>query len=224
MCLSSQAADTAHPSFNRLKVDAHMRDGALLFEKRGKAAGWLYGRLISKGQVNYCADRLKALGRLKTPEQAMMQPMLQTENAECPVLPYFGARSEVTVAPGEGQELWFIMGYAESEERALEDCRELQGRLNDCFAMSEAQTDGLLRETATEYGKAELFERIAARLLLEIPIKYGAVGPRGTETLWKHGISGDRPVLLVEIQRITELRLLRSLMDFRNTWQKDCCP
>lgn len=40
VCLSSQAADTAHPSFNRLKVDAHMRDGALLFEKRGKAAGW----------------------------------------------------------------------------------------------------------------------------------------------------------------------------------------
>ena len=224
VCLSSQAADTAHPSFNRLKVDAHMRDGVLLFEKRGKAAGWLYGRLISKGQVNYCADRLKALGRLKTPEQAMMQPMLQTENAECPVLPYFGARSEVTVAPGEGQELWFIMGYAESEERALEDCRELQGRLNDCFAMSEAQTDGLLRETATEYGKAELFERIGARLLLEIPIKYGAVGPGGTETLWKHGISGDRPVLLVEIQRITELRLLRSLMEFSKYMAKRLLP
>ena len=224
VCMSRQAADTAHPSFNRLTVDAHIRDGALLFEKRGRDAGWLCCRLISKGQVHYCADRLKALGRLKTPEQAMLQPMPQAESAECPVLPYFGARSEVAVAPGEGQELWLIMGYAESEERALEDCRELHGRLGDCFAMSEAQTDGLLRETATEYGKAELFERMAARLLLEIPVRHGAIGPGGREALWRHGISGDRPVVLAEIRRITELRLLRSLMEFSKYMAKRLLP
>ena len=155
VCLSSQAADTAHPSFNRLKVDAHMRDGALLFEKRGKAAGWLYGRLISKGQVGLLCGQAKGAGAAEnTGAGHDAANAANGKRRMSGIAVFLGARSEVTVAPGEGQELWFIMGYAESEEPALEGAaRELQGRLDDCFAMSEAQTDGLLRETATEYGE-----------------------------------------------------------------------
>ena len=46
----------------------------------------------------------------------------------------------------------------------------------------------------------------------------------GLGTLWKHGISGDRPVVLIKVSRVTGLRLLKSLGEFAGYMEQRLCP
>ena len=225
-CLCSWAEDAAHPGFNRLTIDARLCRDMLIFEKRpkwGEQGEYLYTKLISPADVAYLSDRLKAQGRGKTLEQAMAQPVRE-EEVSSPVLPYAAARTEFVLEPGEGQELWLLMGHAESADRAAEYCEEMENDLGECFALADAQTDGMLAMTGTERGKAELFERIAARLLLALSQKDGGGQGGGLGTLWKHGISGDRPVVLIKVSRVTGLRLLKSLGEFAGYMEQRLCP
>lgn len=225
-CLCPWTEDAAHPGFNRLTIDAGLRRGMMIFEKRpreGEQGRYLYTKLISPGEAVYLSDRLKAQGRGKTLEQAMAQPV-QEEDVSSPVIPYAAARTEFTLEPGEGQELFLLIGYADSPQRALEDCEEMEGDLGECFTLAAAQASGMLDMAGTEPGKAELFERMAARVLLGISQKSCGGESGGLAALWKRGISGDRPVLLVKISRVTELRLLRSLGEFSAYMEQRLCP
>ena len=223
-CLCPWAEEAAHPGFNRLTIDAELHRGMLIFEKRpkeGEKGRYLYVKLIAPGSIRYLSDGLKARG--STPGQIMLQPAME-EDVSSPVLPYASARSEFDIEPGERQEAWLLIGYADSIERAAEDCEEMEGDMGECFALAAAHTAGMLAQAGIEQGKAELFERMAARLLLGISLKNRGGGSGGLGALWKRGISGDRPVLLVRISRVTELRLLKSLGEFSAYMEQRLCP
>ncbi|MBR5292336.1 MAG: DUF3131 domain-containing protein [Clostridia bacterium] len=215
-CICEWAEEAAHPGFNRLTIDAALRRGMLIFEKRpkeGEHGDYLYTKLISPGEVVYLSDRLKAVGRGKTPEQAMLQPV-QEEDVSSPVLPYAAARTRIVLEPGEGQELYLLMGYADSVQQALEACEETEGELGECFALAEAHTAGMLMMAGIEPGKADLFERIAARVMFGGNKRKGEGGSGGLGALWRWGISGDRPVVLIRVSRVTEVRILKALGEF----------
>ena len=225
-CICPWAEEAAHPGFNRLTIDAAIRRGMLIFEKRpreGAQGDYLYAKLISPGEVVYLSDRLKAVGRGKTPQQAMLQP-IQEEDVSSPVMPYAAARTRIVLEPGEGQELFLLMGYADSIQQALEDCEEMEGELGECFALAEAHTAGMLTIAGIEPGKAELFERIAARAIFGTDSRKGEGSSGGLAALWRWGISGDKPVILIKVSRVTELRMLKALGEFCGYMAQRLCP
>ncbi len=225
-CLCPWAEDAAHPGFNRLTIDAVLRKGMLIFEKRpkvGEQGKYLYTKLVSPGEVIYISDKLKARGRGRTIEQAMKQPVRE-EDVSSPVIPYAAARTCFYLEPGEGQELFLLMGYADSIQRAMEDCEEMEGDLGECFGLAAAQTSGMLATAGTDPGKAELFERMAAKVMLGTSHRKGEGTCGGLAALWRRGISGDRPVILIRVSRVTELRLLKSLGEFSAYMAQRLCP
>ena len=85
-----------------------------------------------------------------------------------------------------------------------------------------------LRMAGLSEGKAELFQRMAARLLLQIPLKPqrpkdAPLGP-GLEGLWQLGISGDLPILLMEVESLQGLRMARTLLEFCSYMAAQNCP
>jgi len=223
-CLCPWAEEAAHPGFNRLTIDALVRKGMLIFEKRpreGEHGRYLYTKMISPGEVVYLSDRLKAHGRGKTHGQAMTQAV--QEDVSSPVMPYAAVRTRITLKPGEGQEVFLLVGYADSVQAALDDCEEMEGDIGECFALAEAHTASMLSMAGIEYGKAELFERMAARVLLNLSQKNGNGTGGGLGALWRRGISGDRPVVLIKISRVTELRILKALGEFSSYMAQRLC-
>ncbi len=225
-CICPWAEEAAHPGFNRLTIEALLRRGMLIFQKRpreGVQGRCLYTKLVSPGDVVYLSDRLKATGRGRTPEQAMLQPV-QEEDVSSPIMPYASARTRIVLEPGEGQELFLLMGYADSVNRALEDCEDMEGELGECFALAQAHTSGMLTMAGIEPGKAELFERMAARAMLGTAPRKGEGNSGGLAALWRWGISGDRPVILIKVSRVTELRMLKVLGEFSGYMAQRLCP
>lgn len=226
-CLCQWMEYISHPGFNRLTIDARLHDDMLIFEKRpkgGEQGRYLYVRLISPEKVVYQSDGMEARGRGKPLKQTVLQNVQQQERVSAPVMPFAAARTRLRMEPGESREIWLLMGYADSLQGAQEDCEEMEGDLGECFALAEMQASGMLNMAGLEPGKAELFERIAARVLLGMSQKEGRGKQGGLSALWKWGISGDRPVLLIRITRITELRILRALGEFSAYMEQRLCP
>ena len=112
--------------------------------------------------------------------------------------------------------LHFIMGCAPSRAKALAQAEEIRVGLGECMDLAWAHAKSALGMAGITEGKAELFERIAARLLLHIPQK----PPRpdrtqpheGLSGLWQLGISGDLPILLMEVKSLQALRMVKTCL------------
>lgn len=231
VCLSGQSDDLAHPAFVRLTVEAEEEEGLLLFRRRQgggpKPTGVLYAQLYGDIRPRYAADRLRAQGRGSTLAEALKRP-LAAGPVEAPIDPYLAARAGLTLAAGQSATVWFLMGYAPNRAKALTLAEELRAGLNECTDLAWAHAQSALRMAGLSEGKAELFERIAARLLLHIPQK----GPRPSDAapgeglygLWRLGISGDAPILLMEVSSLQSLRIARTLLELSTYLSARRCP
>lgn len=232
VCLATAEEDMAHPAFVRLTVEAAQQEGMLLFWRRqgggAKPKGVLYAQLYAQGlHPRYCTDRLSARGRGATLGESMRRP-LGGGPAEAPVDPCIAARATVSLEAGQSQTLWFLMGYAPNGEKALAQAKDLRAGLGEWEELAWAHALSDLRMAGLSEGKAELFQRMAARLLLQIPQKPkrpkdAPLGP-GLEGLWQLGISGDLPILLMEVESLQGLRMARTLLEFSSYMAAQNCP
>ncbi len=215
IALATQAEDLAHPAFVKLTVDAKLVDGTLLFERRGKNACWAYARLCGPAKPQYATDRLAYLGRNRTYAEAMKTPMAAPETVSAPIEPGLCARTSVTLRPGESAEFTFLFGMAESERKALAEAEAMRAEAGEAFDLAWAHANSALRFAGVEQGKAALFERIAARLILGVP--QGRVLPGGpcpgVPGLWKLGISGDLPIVTLRVDRHASMRMAKTLLE-----------
>ncbi len=221
VCMETQRRDMAHPGFVKLTVNASMEDDVLLFEKRASDAKdfkYLYCMLLGPSKARWCTDRLVMPGRGKSITEALLQPMLGRESVELPVEPGICARANVAVKPGGAAQYYFAMGYALTKKQALMDAQELKAELEASFDLAWAHANSALRFAGLTRGKAELFERMAGKLLLGLPQKRLTELPHGAgrEKLWRFGISGDEPVVLMRVYKLTQARTVKMLMEFHD--------
>lgn len=215
IALATQEEDLAHPAFVKLTVDAQLEGDTLLFTRRGKNACWAYARLAGPVKPKYAVDRLSYLGRNRTYVQAMQTPMVTPETVASPIEPGLCARASITLKPGESAEFTLLIGMAESEKAALSEVEAMQAEAGEAFDLAWAHANSALRFQGIEPGKAVLFERIAARIILGIP--QGRALPAGLCSgipgLWKLGISGDLPIVLLRVERHASVRIAKTLLE-----------
>lgn len=231
VCLAVQKDDMAHPAFVRLTVEAEEGDGMLFFRRRQgggpKPDGVLYAQLYGDIRPRYATDRLRAQGRGSTLAEAMLRPLV-AGHVEAPVDPYLAARAGISLAAGQSATVWFLMGYAPCRAKALSLAEELRAGLSECTDLAWAHAQSALRMAGLSEGKAELFERVSARLLLHIPQKSErppeANAGEGIYGLWRLGISGDLPILLMEVKSLQSLRMARTLLELSVYLAARRCP
>ncbi|WP_295388968.1 glycosyl transferase [uncultured Thiodictyon sp.] len=125
--LAHPAGDAAHPAFSKLFVETE-RDaatGALLARRRPRAAGehwpWLVHALVGAGAREWETDRMRFLGRGRTPAApaalAAGAPLSGTVGSVLD--PVFSLRTRVELAAGATAELCFLTGVAPDRAAAL---------------------------------------------------------------------------------------------------------
>lgn len=214
ICLASEAEDRAHPAFNRIRVEAERAGDVLLFHRRANGP-WLYCTLAGGSGLRFSTDALQFPGRFRRFCEAMAEPLLPGQDISLPVEPMCHMRAEVRVHAGMSAELCLVMGLAESREQALADAAALCTQ-TDALPLAAAHAESALRFAGIGWGKANLFERMATRLLLHLPQKRekAAGGGGALAKLWRLGISGDAPIVLFFVESIAQLRMAKTLMEF----------
>jgi cyclic beta-1,2-glucan synthetase len=133
--------------------------------------------------------------------------------------PIFSLRRRVTIPAGATARIafWTVVATSREAVLALADKHRDAMAFDRASALAWTQAQMQLRHLAISPDEAHLFQRLAGHVLYSDPSLRPASeiicgGLRKASTLWPHGISGDRPIVLVRIDGEDNLDLVEQLL------------
>lgn len=237
--LGEQAADLAHPAFGKLFLETEWVPSmaALLCRRRPRSPEqkpiWAVHVLAldgpALGPIQFETDRGRFLGRRRTMSRpaALDVDAVELTGSVGPVLdPIFALRVRLRVDPGSSTTVAFSTAVADSREEALALADEFHSMhaITRAFELAWAHNRVELRHLQLAVEDAHLFQRLAGHLLfpslgLRAAPEILAANLQGQPGLWRLGISGDMPILLVRISEPADLNLIRRLLTAHTYWR-----
>lgn len=239
--LAPQNADIAHPAFSNLFVRTEYipEVAGLLACRRQRSAAdpplWaahVVGVAESNG-IEYETDRMRFIGRTGTLRRpAAVMEARPLSNTVGPVLdPIFSLRARVRVAPGAMVHSVFSTMVASSRDEILlmADKYSDPAAFERISVLAWTQAQIQLHYLGIERGEAHLFQHLANRLLFVDPamrpcdeiLKSSSLNAAG---LWKFGISGDYPILVLRIDTVGDQGIVRQLLRAHEYWRLKLLP
>jgi cyclic beta-1,2-glucan synthetase len=235
--LAPHVADLSHPAFGKLFLETEWlpSHGALLCRRRPRAAGqepiWAVHVVSVEGEtsseIEYETDRARFLGRGRTPAApAALEPGARLSGTTGPVLdPIFSIRRRFRLEAGGVLSLLICTGVAKSREEAvaLADHYRDGHAVSRVFDLAWAHSQIELRHLQITTAEAHLFQRLVTHLIYSAPTLRAepevlAANRQGQAALWRYGISGDNPILLVRVASAADLPLVRHLLLAHSYW------
>jgi cyclic beta-1,2-glucan synthetase len=230
LVLNPRAADQAHPAFGKLFLETEYVEAvsALLCRRRPRSPEqkplWAVhvlavdGPLI--GPTQYETDRARFLGRGRSPsDPAALERGTALSGTTGAVLdPVFSLRRRVRVVPRGSVVAVFTTAIADSREQALvlaDQYHGIQG-VTRTFELAWAYSQVQLRDLRLSAEETHLYQRLASQIIyagssLRVPGALTA-NRQGQQALWRYGISGDLPIVLVRIADMGEVALVGQLL------------
>ena len=238
LSLARQADDVAHPAFAKLFVETEFDAplGALLATRRQRSSAdplvWAAHLAVVEGDwsdnIQFETDRSRFVGRGRTIRSAAaITDRWPLSNTAGPVLdPIFSLRRRVTIPAGATARIafWTVVATSREAVLALADKHRDAMAFDRASALAWTQAQMQLRHLAISPDEAHLFQRLAGHVLYSDPSLRPASeiicgGLRKASTLWPHGISGDRPIVLVRIDGEDNLDLVEQLLRAHEYWR-----
>ncbi len=228
IALASQAADAAHPAFQKLFIETEFvpEESALIAKRRPREAShqppWAVHVLAAgpHSAVEYETSRAAFLGRngnLKLPAALQNGSFPGTTGAVLD--PVLSLRTRVIVPPSQSVMLAVTTAFAKTREEAIalaDQYHEPRG-VQRAFELAWAYAQVELRHLHVSPAKMHLYQRLASKLIfpesaLRAPPQILAANRQGQRALWRFGISGDHPILLVHVTDPDQVDLVRDLL------------
>jgi len=237
------AADALHPAFSNLFVQTEIlrRQRAILCTRRprsqGEQAPWMLHMMAVPGakigEVSYETDRMQFIGRGNTvadPQAMSGGAGLFTgalSGSEGSVLdPIVAIRYRITLDPEESATINMVSGIGETREAALSLVEKYQDRSLADRVFDLAWTHGqvLLRQCNVSEADAQLYGRLASSIIyanasLRADPSVLIKNHRGQSGLWGYAISGDLPIVLLQIEDPANIELVRQLVQAHAYWR-----
>src|SRR4029077_13267108 len=148
-------------------------------------------------------------------------------NTEGAVLdPIIAIRRQITLDGGEMVTVDIVTGMAETREASLLLVEKYRDRrlADRVFELAWTHSQVLLRQINATEGDAQLFGQLAAAVVYSNPALRADPGilaqnRRGQSGLWSYSISGDIPIVLVQIADTTSMELVRQIVQAQAYWR-----
>ena len=238
LVLAQQTDDNAHLAFSKLFVETEYlpAQGTILATRRRRSPTdpevWaahvsvVNGESMSKVEIE--TDRARFLGRggtVRSPLSVFSGGTLS--NTTGTVLdPIFALRRRIRIPPGGTARIAFWTAVASTRQDVLDlidKHREITA-FERAATLAWTQAQVQLYHLGIDAGEAGLFQRLAGHLLYAAPTMRPASdalrrGLSHQSELWRYGISGDLPILLLRISSIENLDIARQLLQAQEYWQ-----
>ena len=235
--LAPAIADDLHPAFSNLFVQTEiLRDRqAILCTRRPRSADeqtlWMFHLIAvhgaETGQASYETDRMRFIGRTRNIQspQAIID-VAPLSGSEGSVLdPIVAIRHQITLDAGQTVVVDVVSGIADTRDTAL----GLVGKYRDrhladrVFDLAWTHSWVNLRQINATESAAQLYARLAGSVIyanasLRADAAALASNRRGQSGLWGYAISGDLPIVLVQIADPANIELVRDLMQAHAYW------
>jgi len=230
-------ADIAHPAFSNLFVQTEYlpQAGGLIAQRRSHAASdtniWA-AHVLADGRTDeglqYETDRARFVGRghtLREPISVMDgRPLTNTVGAVLD--PIFSLRTRVRIAAGATEHVTFTTLVAASRQAVeeLADKYHNVATFDRVSALAWTHAHVQLHFLRTKPDEAQLFQDLANRLLYADPwlrpsSKLMQMNTLNVTGLWRHGISGDRPIVLLRVMELEDRTIVEQLLRAHEYWR-----
>ncbi len=236
--LAPSASDEAHPAFSNLFVQTEIdRDKqALLCTRRPRAHDevppWMFHLVAVHdadiSHISYETDRARFLGRGNTPRtpQALTSAEALSDSAGSVLDPIVAIRCRITLAPEQTAMIDMVTGVGGERDActALVDKYRDRRLADRVFDLAWTHSQVVRRQINASQADAQLYERLAGLMVYAHPFLRAdsAVlmqNRRGQSGLWGHSISGDLPIVLVQISDAANIELVRQMVQAHAYWR-----
>jgi cellobiose phosphorylase len=244
--LASPVADALHPAFSKLFVQTEILEqpAAVLCTRRARSPEetppWMFQLMAvhtlrgpgastpAVGPITHETDRAEFIGRGNDlADPLALRGSGPLPNRAGPVLdPIAASRCSITLAPDQSVIVDVVVGA--SATRA--DCVALAEKYRDrrlaerVFELAWTHSQVVLRQLNASEADAQLYARLASAVIYAQPgwRADSAVltrNRRGQSGLWGYGISGDLPIVLLQIGNADNIELARQLVQAHAWWR-----
>ena len=231
--------DAAHPAFSKLfvKTEFVREPMCLLASRRQRKAGqkpmWMLHTMAVEGEnsigdMQYETDRMKFIGRnrdISNPEA--LEPDQPLTNSEGSVLdPVMCLRRRVRIEPGCTVKAVYSVAVAMTKQQALEIAEKYNDLKNSerIFELSWTRSQVEARYLGLDANEVEFYLELVPFILYNNPLKreysrYILENSGAQLDLWPFGISGDLPVILVEISDAIDMEMVHWALKGHEYWR-----
>ena len=177
-----------------------------------------------------CSSRRTADGysaRTRGPDRGSILDGRPMSNTVGTVLdPIVSLRRRIRLEPGATGRVTFVTaaGWTREEVLKLADKYRDPASFERTTTLAWTQAQVQLRHLNIDADEAHLFQRVATRVIYSDPSLRASPeilqrNRLGKSALWKHGISGDLPIVLVRIDFSDDREIVRQLMRAHEYWR-----
>ncbi len=236
--LAPAASDAAHPAFSKLFVQTEVlrESSAILCARRARTKGeatpsMLHMMAVHDARIlelSFETDRLQFIGRGNSTlaPQAMGQCVTLSGQAGSVLDPVVAIRYRIEIAPGQVASVDIVTGVCDTREGALHLVDKYQDRhlAERVFELSWTHSQVVLRQLNASESDAQLYARLANTIIypdaaLRADPATLARNQRGQSGLWAYAISGDLPIVLLQITDNGNIELVRQLVQAHAYWR-----
>jgi cellobiose phosphorylase len=180
------------------------------------------------GEISYETDRMRFIGRgntISNPEA--MHNLSALSCSEGPVLdPIVAIRYQITLDPDKSATINIVSGMGETRDDALRLVEKYQDRrlADRVFDLAWTHSQVLLRQINATEADAQLYGRLASSVIYANSSLRASPGilvknRRSQTGLWGYSISGDLPIVLLQIEDQANINLVRQLVQAHAYWR-----
>ena len=236
--LASASADALHPAFSNLFVQTeivHARQAILCTRRprsRGEPTPCMLHLMAMHGaeveSVSYETDRARFIGRGNSvaAPQALRDSAPLSGSQGSVLDPIVAIRQRITLEPAQTATLDLVTGIGESHAACLSLAEKYQDRrlADRAFEMAWTHSQVALRQINVTEAEAQLYGRLASSIIyanasLRAEANVIAKNRRGQSGLWGYAISGDLPIVLVQLKDPANIELVRQLVQAHAYWR-----
>jgi cellobiose phosphorylase len=240
--LAPPASDALHPAFSNLFVQTEIirRQRAILCTRRPRSleehTPWMFHLMIAHGadivEVSYETDRMQFIGRGRTVANPLAMSGRATlsgalSGSEGSVLdPIVAIRYRITLDPEESATIDVVSGLGDNRDVCMGLVEKYQDRrlADRVFDLAWTHSQVLLRQINATEADAQLYGRIANSIIyanssLRADTNTLKKNRRGQSGLWGYAISGDLPIVLLQIEDPANIDLVRQLVKAHAYWR-----
>ena len=236
--LASPAADALHPAFSNLFVQTEIiaQGQAILATRRPRSrdehSPWMFHLMAVHGaetlDVSCETDRMAFIGRWRTvaAPQAMIDAGRLSGHQGSVLDPIVAIRHRMTLDPRQTATIDIATGIAETRDGALSLVGKYQDRhlADRVFDLAWTHSFVTLRQINATESDAQLYARLASSVIyanasLRAEAAVLLRNRRGQSGLWSYSISGDLPIVLLQIGDTENIDLVRRLVQAHAYWR-----
>lgn len=221
--LSRKMQEYSHPAFNKLFMKMDEVNENIVFEKRDRdleqskyLATTLYTENEQIVEFEYEINKEKYLGRENFDTSKILQNQRSFSKEIVQVTdPIIAMKRTIKVRSRDVININFLISVSDDREEAIENLENIKSEeeiiriLNIARARSEEESKYLQVDSE----KLDLYARLLKYILKLNPIReVKKISTAKMDSLWKYGISGDNPIILVKIKDIEDIYVIEEII------------